>query len=105
MGQRNRHGEKTVARSKKLKLAEAMKKFTRAEAEKALAKGADPSEKRFVQHENYHVRAKAWRKMGMPLPDDVSEQEKFLKSIHTSPEKVAGFVKMGEETPAPEQTS
>lgn len=105
MGQRNRHGEKTIARAAKLKMAEAMKKFTRATALKELALGADPSEDRFTKHANYHVRARAWRKMGMPLPDDPVEVEKFLKSIHTSPEKVAGFIKTGDETPQTEEQS
>lgn len=33
--------------------------FTRAKAEKLLARGADPTEVRFTKHQNKHVRAKA----------------------------------------------
>jgi hypothetical protein len=60
--------------------AKAEKKYTRAQAEKALANGVDAS--LFEKHANYHVRAKAWKKLGSPLPDGAEEQEKFLKSIH-----------------------
>lgn len=35
--------------------------FTRAKAERLLAHGADPTEERFVKHQNKHVRAKAAR--------------------------------------------
>lgn len=34
-------------------------RFTRAKAEKALSRGADPTEERFTKHDNKHVRAKA----------------------------------------------
>lgn len=113
MGQRNRHGQKVIAHTKKVKMVAAMKEFTRMDAEKALANGADPAEQvtnkdgkkagRFTEHPNYHVRAKAWRKMGMPLPEDEKEREKFLASIHVNPEKVAGFVKTGDEVPQAEE--
>ena len=33
--------------------------FTRAKAERALSRGADPTEERFTKHQNKHVRAKA----------------------------------------------
>lgn len=57
------------------------RKYTRAQAEKALSAGADPEQ--FTKHANYHVRAKAWVKMGRPLPEGKEEdQEKFLRSIH-----------------------
>ena len=58
----------------------AEKKYTRAQAERALSRGVDPQ--KFTKHSNYHVRAKAWTKMGKPLPDDSGEAEKFLASIH-----------------------
>lgn len=35
--------------------------FTRAKAERALSRGADPTEERFTKHQNKHVRAKAAR--------------------------------------------
>ena len=56
------------------------KVYTRAQAEKALARGADPSQ--FMSHKNYHVKALAWKKMGRPLPEDATERAKFLASIH-----------------------
>jgi hypothetical protein len=65
--------EKTVKEKKE-------KVLTRAQAEKALTAGANPEN--FVKHPNYHVRAKAWRKSGSPLPDNAEERSKFLASIH-----------------------
>jgi hypothetical protein len=41
--------------------------FTRARAERALSKGADPTEERFTKHVNKHVRAKA-EKMAARAP-------------------------------------
>lgn len=55
------------------------KKYTRAQAEKALSAGANPEQ--FVKHPNYHVRRKAWTKMGKPLPTNADERAKFLESI------------------------
>ena len=40
------------------------KKYTRAQAEKALSAGADPS--LFADHANIHVLKKSWVKMGRP---------------------------------------
>jgi hypothetical protein len=45
--------QKPVVRKKDL--------FTRARAERALTRGADPTEERFIKHQNKHVRAKAAR--------------------------------------------
>ena len=55
------------------------KKYTRAQAEKALTHGADPE--KFAKHENYHVRYKAWRKMGSPLPEKTEDQNRFLATL------------------------
>jgi hypothetical protein len=40
------------------------KKYTRAQAEKMLCAGADPSQ--FADHANIHVLKKSWMKMGQP---------------------------------------
>ena len=40
------------------------KKYTRAQAEKALSAGADPAQ--FADHANIHVLKKSWVKMGRP---------------------------------------
>lgn len=56
------------------------KLYTRMQAIRLLAAGADPEP--FAKHGNYHVRALAWRKMGKPLPEDAGERAKFLASIH-----------------------
>lgn len=40
------------------------KKYTRAQAERALSAGADPS--LFADHANIHVLKKSWMKMGCP---------------------------------------
>lgn len=82
MGQRRRNGQNKLKLKRHSDVVSANKKFTRMHAEKALARGADPSEARFTGHANYHVRAKAWRKMGMPLPEDAGERVKFLETIH-----------------------
>lgn len=82
------------------------KHYTRAQAERALNNGTDPAT--FLDmsdpfkrqdpknpgntrnHNNYHVRQKAWKKLGMPIfaphkeDQDKNKEEhaKFLKSIH-----------------------
>jgi hypothetical protein len=65
--------------------------YSRARAERELSAGADPTrtfenEKgvtvgHFTNHPNYHVRKKAWMKMGQPLPEDPAERAKFLASL------------------------
>lgn len=77
------------------------KHYTRMQAERAISSGAVPPE-RFLDmsdpfkkgdaknpgntsnHDNYHVRAKAWKKMGSPIPDGWNEEDvlKFYASIH-----------------------
>jgi len=42
----------------------AEKKYTRAQAEKMLSSGADPSQ--FKDHANIHVLKKSWMRMGQP---------------------------------------
>src|ERR1700690_557764 len=68
------------------------KVYTRKQPEKALSQGVDPE--LFVKHHNYHVRAKAWKKMGCPLPENLEERSKFLASIH-----IKEKVEVVEETP------
>lgn len=65
------------------------KKYTRAQAERALTAGVNPEQ--FMKHSNYHVRNKAWKLMGKPLPEDTDEASKFLASIHVK-EKVVETV-------------
>ena len=65
--------------------------YSRAKSEKLLSAGADPAQTfrndkgttqgRFTDHPNYHVRRKAWMKMGQPLPEDAGERAKFLASL------------------------
>ncbi len=84
--------------------AKPAKAYTRAQAERALSSGAVPPE-RFLNmsdphqrpdskdpgasknHGNYHVRAKAWRLMGMTIPEGwtTEDEEKFYASIHYNP--------------------
>lgn len=92
MGQRRRNGANKLKIKRHHDVLSANKKFTRKHAEKALARGADPSETRFTGHANYHVRAKAWRKMGMPLPEGAEERTKFLASIHVKLPEAAPVV-------------
>jgi len=63
-----------------IKKVKSEKKYTRAQAEKALTAGADPT--LFEKHSNYHVRARAWVKLGRPLPEGKEAQEKFLANLH-----------------------
>lgn len=69
-----------MAKNETPRKATAEKIYTRAQAEKHLTAGADPTT--FTKHGNYHVRAKAWKLMGSPLPEDAEERAKFLASIH-----------------------
>lgn len=65
--------------------------YTRAKSERKLSEGADPTATfrddkgavrgRYTDHPNYHVRRKAWMKMGQPLPEDAAERAKFLASL------------------------
>jgi hypothetical protein len=65
--------------------------YTRARSERELSGGADPAQTfkndkgmlqgRFTDHPNYHVRRKAWMKMGQPLPEDAGERAKFLAGL------------------------
>lgn len=81
MGVRRRNGERNIHKMKIKALHEARKIFTRNEAEALIAGGADPSEERFVNHKNYHVRVKAWVKMGRPMPGDVGTHDAFLAAL------------------------
>ena len=69
-----------MSKNEKPRKAKSEKVYTRMQAIRALAAGADPEP--FAKHGNYHVRNLAWKKMGKPLPDDPAEQAKFLASIH-----------------------
>jgi hypothetical protein len=53
--------------------------ITRARAEKMLSSGADPND--FVKHQNYHVRRRAWKLLGRPLPENMDEQNKFMATL------------------------
>jgi hypothetical protein len=93
MGVRGRNSEKKLHEVKVQKLHAALKLFTRSKAEAALANGADPTAMRdtdgkphglFTEHANYHVRVRAWVKMGRPLPEGLAEQNKFLLTLQGS---------------------
>lgn len=81
--------------------------YSRARSERMLSAGADPTATfrddkgatrgRYTDHPNYHVRRKAWMKMGQPLPEDAGERAKFLASLKIK-EKAS-------EVPAPVQDS
>jgi hypothetical protein len=62
---------KTITRPNKI--------ITRAQALRRMSAGADPN--LFVNHANYHVKARAWVKLGKPLPSNPEERTKFLASI------------------------
>lgn len=59
--------------------------ITRAKALKRLAAGADPADKLFTDHQNYHVRRYAWEKQGRPLPDDQTARDKLFENLHIKP--------------------
>jgi hypothetical protein len=84
MGIRGRSGQKKVKQMRMAKAVVARRaiKLTRHQAEMALSHGEDPTQERFTKHANAHVRAKAWRLMGSPMPETQAEQDAFLKSIH-----------------------
>jgi hypothetical protein len=80
---------------------------TRARSERDLSAGADPTvtfrddkgatRGRYTDHPNYHVRRKAWMKMGQPLPEDPAERAKFLAGL-----KIKEKATEAEPTPAAE---
>lgn len=59
-------------------MAEA-RQMTRARAERAISGGADPTP--FLGHGNYHVRRKAWVKLGRPMPIDKAERAALATSL------------------------
>lgn len=66
MGQRGRNGEKKMHQTKKEKMHQAEKKFTRAKAEQLIANTTDPdvlNSNDIVKHENKHVKEKAAKKL------------------------------------------
>lgn len=71
---RGRAGTKSriVKAAARMKLSIALSKFTRKKAEKAINKD-NCTEKRFTEHQNYHVRIRAWKLQGCPLNDGVLE--------------------------------
>jgi hypothetical protein len=81
-------------RSEPVVKAKKVKHYTRMQAERAIASGhtppetfldiSDPTKKGGANHENYHVRAKAWKKLGSPIPETWNEEDtlKFYASIH-----------------------
>lgn len=82
MGVRKRNGQRNIHKLKIKEINAARRSFTRADAEKLLARGVDPSEERFTSHKNYHVRVKAFRKMGSPFPENATERTKLCASLH-----------------------
>lgn len=68
-----------MAKEEKPRKAKAEKQYTRAQAERALSAGADPTT--FTKHPNYHVKRKAWQLMGRPMPEALEEQNKFLATL------------------------
>lgn len=81
MGIRNRTAEKKNRRLLIQKNSENDKRFSRAKAEHALSNGADPTEERFTEHSNYHVRRRSWVLQGRPLPESTEDQNKFLATL------------------------
>ena len=84
--------------------AKPAKAYTRAQAERAMTTGVQPPTKflsmedpfqrpdskdpgRSANHGNYHVRNKAWKMMGRPIPEGwkTEDEEKFFASIHYNP--------------------
>lgn len=65
---------------RKPKGVKAEKQYTRAQAERMLSAGADPAQ--FTKHANWHVRSKAFKKMGYPFPEDATERAKLCASLH-----------------------
>lgn len=58
--------------------------MTRMQAERVLGKLrhlANADFQPFMEHANYHVRVKAWKMMGSPLPEKASEANNFLATL------------------------
>lgn len=86
-------GKSKEDKPKKVKEA---KVFTRAQAEKALANGDNPE--KFTNHQNSHVRLKAWKKMGFPLPNSDKDKRNFFVSLCSGleQEKMKEFQKVND---------
>jgi hypothetical protein len=69
-----------MSKGEKVKKVKAEKKYTRAQALRAMSGGADPTT--FEKHANYHVKKKAWQLLGSVLPEDAGERAKLLASLH-----------------------
>ena len=72
-----------MAKDKKPIKVKADKKYTRAQAEKAISAGVDPA--LFVGHGNYHVRVKAWCRMGKPTPENQDQLNRLLVTFQGRP--------------------
>ena len=98
MGLRGRSAEKKIHHNLQTKIREDNKRFSRAKAEKKLSGGADPATttesggkviRIFLDHTNYHVRAKAFKLMGSPYPEDAEECAKLCASLKIKNPKVS----------------
>jgi nitroreductase len=63
--------------------------LTRAKAEKLIQTCTHGELRAFATHANYHVRQKAWKKLGKPLPLDgdcpPEEIKRFVDALHYRP--------------------
>lgn len=82
MGNRHRVAEKKRHRELLLKLGEDDKRFSRAKADAELSAGANPAEDRFVKHQNYHIRQRAWKLRGKPVPEGQEAQKDLMENLH-----------------------
>lgn len=79
MGVRKRSGNKKRHELDIKRIHEADKQFSRQKAEKLLSNGADPTEDRFVNHVNYHVRRKSLLLSGTATIETATEVAKTSK--------------------------
>ena len=81
MGNRSRNGSHKGKEERKNKLQLALKEFTRTKALRELNNGADPNDRKFVQHRNYHVRMRAWVLAGSVVPANPTDRQALQESL------------------------
>jgi hypothetical protein len=87
-----------MSKDKKPIKVKAPKTYTRAQAERIISHSMPDVAKNFLTHPNYHVRSKAFVRLGKQLPENQAEQDAILfglqgrKKADCSPETVTEIV-------------
>lgn len=72
------------------------KKLTRKNAERAITLGNNETVEALRKHQNYHVRKKAWVKLGKPMPEKDEDCVALYNDLHMVKERNA-FLEQAKE--------